>query len=150
MSSCVNALNGLFLFLHPWIGTHAGFNILWCQRPKRAFLISTRQALETSQTYTAVCQRPKRAFLISTARGAKRLIEEICVNALNGLFLFLRYPLKPRINTGFPASFLQVFIWIFWNRGVSGHFLACSQFVHIFTLYHLLFTWILYLILIKN
>ena len=58
---CVNALNGLFLFL----------------RRK---------------------EKNERKFV------------GICVNALNGLFLFLRYPLKPRINTGFPASFLQVFI----------------------------------------
>ena len=145
-----------------------------CQRPKRAFLISTLSALAFWRTflvcvnalnglflflpdevelileYDGMCQRPKRAFLISTMSCLKLLSKMKGVNALNGLFLFLRYPLKPRINTGFPASFLQVFIWIFWNRGVSGHFLACSQFVHIFTLYHLLFTWILYLILIKN
>ena len=34
----------------------------------------------------------------------------LCVNALNGLFSFLRYPLGTRINTGFADSFLQVFI----------------------------------------
>ena len=32
------------------------------------------------------------------------------VNALGGLFSFLQYPLETRINTGFPASFLQVFV----------------------------------------
>ena len=32
------------------------------------------------------------------------------VDALNGLFPFLRYLLKLRINTGFPALFLQVFV----------------------------------------
>ena len=32
------------------------------------------------------------------------------VNALGGLFSFLQYPLETRINTGFPAPFLQVFV----------------------------------------
>ena len=37
-----------------------------CQRPKRAFLISTDKR-ETLQKYpVGMCQRPKRAFLIST------------------------------------------------------------------------------------
>ena len=36
-----------------------------------------------------------------------------CVNALSGLLSFLRYPLKTLVNTGFPASFLQVFVRIF-------------------------------------
>ena len=38
------------------------------------------------------------------------MITILSVNALNGLFPFLQYSLKPRINTGFPALFLQVFI----------------------------------------
>ena len=36
------------------------------------------------------------------------------VNALHGLFSFPQYPLNPLINSGFQASFLQVFIWLFW------------------------------------
>ena len=39
--------------------------------------------------------------------------EVLGVNALNGLLSFLRYPLKTLVNTGFPASFLQVFVGIF-------------------------------------
>ena len=35
------------------------------------------------------------------------------VNALSGLISFLQYPLKTLINTGFPGSFLQVFVRIF-------------------------------------
>ena len=49
----------------------------------------------------------------------------LCVNALNGLFSFLRYPLGTRINTGFADSFLQVFIWQFWKQAIFTHFLAC-------------------------
>ena len=55
----------------------------------------------------------------------------MCVNALNGLLWFLRYPLRARINTDFAGSFLQIFIWKFWNQAFFAHFLACSQFVHI-------------------
>ena len=40
-SSCVNALNGLFLFLHSTKTEVAAVHISVCQRPKRAFLIST-------------------------------------------------------------------------------------------------------------
>ena len=56
-----------------------------------------------------VCQRPKRASFISTVLASVDK-SQFGVNALNGLLSFLRYPLKPRINTGFPASFLQVFV----------------------------------------
>ena len=61
---CVNALNGLFLFLHCKMILQRKI-ILMCQRPKRAFLISTSadRALYYIET---LCQRPKRAFLIST------------------------------------------------------------------------------------
>ena len=56
------------------------------------------------------CQRPKRAFIISTLTVTNRLMEISCVNALNGLLSFLRYLLRTRINTGFAGSFLQVFV----------------------------------------
>ena len=46
---------------------------------------SSRKSILEDSEQREVCQRPKRALFIST------------------------YPLKPRINTGFPASFLQVF-----------------------------------------
>ena len=35
-----------------------------CQRPKRAFIISTEELEECCEAL--VCQRPKRAFIIST------------------------------------------------------------------------------------
>ena len=39
-----------------------------------------------------LCQRPKRAFSISTEKGKnKNNMDSICVNALNGLFPFLQY-----------------------------------------------------------
>ena len=37
-----------------------------CQRPKRAFLISTEVVDEAIEKSKNGCQRPKRAFLIST------------------------------------------------------------------------------------
>ena len=82
----VNALNGLFSFLqrHRSKDRKARYE---CQRPERAFFIST-------------------TMIISSEENAKMF----CVNALNGLFSFLRYPLRTRINTGFAGSFLQVFV----------------------------------------
>ena len=82
-----------------------------CQRPKRAFFISTGGSIMKKQIIVKLCQRPKRAFFISTVEEILKIqCTKKCVNALNGLSSFLRYPLKPRINTGFPASFLQVFV----------------------------------------
>ena len=83
MKKSVNALNGLSSFLHFYE--------------------------EEFDEDSEVCQRPERAFFISTFAGLAITVMTMCVNALNGLSSFLRYPLKPRINTGFPASFLQVF-----------------------------------------
>ena len=37
-----------------------------------------------------MCQRPKRAFIISTDYNNFKIAEEVCVNALNGLLSFLR------------------------------------------------------------
>ena len=63
--ACVNALNGLSSFLLLVILLGAGLTWVMCQRPKRAFFIST-----TGKTITIpnseLCQRPKRAFFIST------------------------------------------------------------------------------------
>ncbi len=61
-----------------------------------------------------VCQRPERAYFISTEETGL-IVDDVMlgVNALNGLTSFLRYPLKPLENTGFPASFLQVFVRLF-------------------------------------
>ncbi len=62
---CVNALNGLLLFLRHKLDTLAYYRIL-CQRPKRASSIST---------------------LLNMAHFANA---KFGVNALNGLLLFLR------------------------------------------------------------
>ena len=53
--------------------------------------------------------------LFSFLRGLATMlsVQAGCVNALSGLLSFLRYPLKTLVNTGFPASFLQVFVRIF-------------------------------------
>ena len=54
--------------------------------------------------------------LISFLRGQSAMHkkeQEVGVNALSGLISFLQYPLKTLINTGFPGSFLQVFVRIF-------------------------------------
>ena len=37
-----------------------------CQRPKRAFIISTQRTVLIVSKVEMVCQRPKRAFIIST------------------------------------------------------------------------------------
>ena len=73
-----------------------------------------------------VCQRPERAYFISTEETGL-IVDDVMlgVNALNGLTSFLRYPLKPLENTGFPASFLQVFVRLFWKQLFSADFLAC-------------------------
>ena len=63
----VNALSGLFLFL--LFHTMDIFNNTdVCQRPKRAFFISTEKYSLCSNDGFSVCQRPKRAFFISTVR----------------------------------------------------------------------------------
>ena len=60
----VNALSGLFSFLHEFLNDH-----------KIRFI---------------VCQRPKRALFISTSKNVRRMRKQTgCVNALNGLFSFL-------------------------------------------------------------
>ena len=86
-----------------------------CQRPKRAYFISTQLVAVITPSSYGVCQRPKRAYFISTIRRDydKNFKSHRGVNALNGLTSFLRYPLKPLENTGFPASFLQVFVRLF-------------------------------------
>lgn len=70
--------------------------------------------------HKSVCQRPKRALSISTwLQAFESCLHEVCVNALNGLSPFLQYLPRNWINTGFTGSFLQVFIWIFWNQWFS-------------------------------
>ena len=134
----VNALNGLTSFLLYSL-IHLLRSRQKCQCPKRAYFISTLEEVEPSGFAYDVCQCPKRAYFISTGlRGYQRQFRKSRVNALNGLtsflpnmlgFLvnlanfgvnalngltsFLQYPLGTRINTGFPGSFLQVFVRIF-------------------------------------
>ena len=64
---CVNALNGLssFLLMNK-ILTKAVWKM--CQRPKRAFFISTFMLRSKKFRLLAMCQRPKRAFFISTPK----------------------------------------------------------------------------------
>ena len=61
-----------------------------CQRPKRAFFISTQGAPHTFLGWLSGCQRPKRAFFISTLINLSKREGRIDgVNALNGLSSFL-------------------------------------------------------------
>ena len=85
---CVNTLNGLssFLLKEGYLNTRTA---LVCQRPKRAFFISTT-TLWTVTVIFAVCQRPKRAFFISTEGRTFWYLQEKGVNALNGLSSFLQ------------------------------------------------------------
>ena len=39
-----------------------------CQRPERAFFISTNKQVSVTPQYEDMCQRPERAFFISTLR----------------------------------------------------------------------------------
>ena len=80
-----------------------------CQRPERASFIST-YTLDGIAGVKIVCQRPERASFISTRCDYILYYRMVCVNALNGLPSFLRYPPRARINTGFAGSFLQVFV----------------------------------------
>ena len=114
ITMCVNALNGLssFLLLNNSLTSIA--DAIMCQRPKRAFFISTKQHLpgnylqqccvnalnglssflqnSTSKTKPCgMCQRPKRAFFISTVFPRDiDIMTNMCVNALNGLSSFLQ------------------------------------------------------------
>ena len=61
-----------------------------CQRPKRAYFISTTDAPSDFDKVEDLCQRPKRAYFISTSYIRKLPKYTIqCVNALNGLTSFL-------------------------------------------------------------
>ena len=65
--------------------------LVLCQRPKRAFFISTLKGLNEVFKRLNWCQRPKRAFFISTETvymSPKKPIGG--VNALNGLSSFLQ------------------------------------------------------------
>ena len=88
MMRCVNALNGLSSFLRTvaryrtWnrLGVNA-LNGLSSFLPKN--IMTEKMAQE-------MCQRPKRAFFISTVIIAVGiLMSMLCVNALNGLSSFL-------------------------------------------------------------
>ena len=48
--------------------------------------------------------------VVRRLKTADYLVNVDCVNALNGLLSFLRYPLRTRINTGFAGSVLQVIV----------------------------------------
>ena len=63
----VNALNGLSSFLLKQEVKDEVERAL-CQRPKRAFFIST-WFMEEKRKHKNVCQRPKRAFFISTMKN---------------------------------------------------------------------------------
>ena len=54
-------------------------NFAVCQRPKRAYLISTQLTLCFQQALKR-CQRPKRAYLISTCSGVlcRLIFQERC------------------------------------------------------------------------
>ena len=100
-------------------------NYISCQCPKRATLISTKRKMKARYLYNCV-------NALSGLLSFLRLSQEACgssekgVNALSGLLSFLRYPLKTLVNTGFPASFLQIFVRISDNK----RFPSIFWFVH--------------------
>ena len=93
----VNALNGLFPFLHfikSWSSLH------WvCQRPKRALSISTEGEYYVRKINSSMCQRPKRALSISTENNKNISAYCFSVNALNGLFPFLQLRFQNKIKS---------------------------------------------------
>ena len=104
---CVNALNGILSFL---LG-----------QPRRIL----------AQVFCGVNALNGLLSFLREYKSWNRRWMIIGVNALNGLLSFLRYLLRAHINTGFASSFLQIFVWKFWNQAFFAHFLTCSQFVHI-------------------
>ena len=62
----VNALNGLLSFLLDRTTEISLALLNRCQRPKRAFIISTSTPYCQYDYGNIMCQRPKRAFIIST------------------------------------------------------------------------------------
>ena len=90
-SGGVNALNGLSSFLR-WQLLGYYFLVIMCQRPERAFFISTYH-LKTGGdiNYVKWCQRPERAFFISTYIIQVADNRILGVNALNGLSSFLQF-----------------------------------------------------------
>ena len=60
----------------------------WCQRPKRAFFISTLSGVIWCITIVGMCQRPKRAFFISTEEhGISAVKHEECQRPKRAFFI---------------------------------------------------------------
>ena len=150
---CFNALNGLLSFLldTPRFGGSATV----FQRPERASFISTYLEYTDGKNFYS-CFNALNGLLSFLQPERLSCHTAQCFNALNGLLSFLRYPLRTRINTGFAGSFLQVFVfstvpsqnphkhWLcrlifagiclkILKSSFFAHFLARSQFVHIFS-----------------
>ena len=106
---CVNALGGLFSFL----------------RYKGKYYSMFRNMVSMPSAGSSHFYDSSGSCIVGTrtvsmpSAGSSHFYKDIldwvydkmcCVNALGGLFSFLQYPLETRINTGFPAPFLQVFV----------------------------------------
>ena len=82
----VNALNGLSSFLH-MARNYEDEYFEECQRPKRAFFISTK-LLQQLYAGNIRCQRPERAFFISTIGNyMAATIENWCQRPKRALFI---------------------------------------------------------------
>ena len=106
---CVNAPNGLFPFLRDFVDVDEiaqyGVNALNGLFP---FLRSLQLYENDCFSKCVNALNGLFPFLLASFDRLAHVFKS--VNALNGLFPFLRYLLKLRINTGFPALFLQVFV----------------------------------------
>ena len=110
---CVNALSGLISFL--LLPFRLDWNRIDCVNALSgliSFLLTKffQKFEELQKSVNALSGLISFLLVTRTARRYRRLY---CVNALSGLISFLQYPLKTLINTGFPGSFLQVFVRIF-------------------------------------
>ena len=84
---CVNALNGLFPFLH-FMEEHGG-ELIVCQRPKRAFSISTDRFIFSRSIFMCVNALNGLFPFLLKRLTLPQYIKVMGVNALNGLFPFL-------------------------------------------------------------
>ena len=112
---CVNALNGLSSFLP--IASYNFGNPSQCVNALNGLSSFLLRFYDDKTTLPIGCQRPKRAFFISTEKDERKFDWlRNCVNALNGLssFLLMKKPLFFATNAGCVnalnglSSFLQI------------------------------------------
>ena len=95
----VNALNGLFSFLHIAETIRRTLDKNLCQRPERALFISTVKNVLKKALEMLVCQRPERALFIST-KFLKLMPNDyvLCQRPERALFISTMQPVVQNTN----------------------------------------------------